>query len=154
MVWPARIEAGTRYPHPVSTLDFLPTFMVAADPQSEPRPEWDGVDLIPHLTGQDPSRPHRALFWKKENRGVIRRGDWKLIRFPDRPAELYHIPRDPAEQHDLATEHPELVRELFQELFAWEGGLRRPLWQLERRFETKAAERMDTYRTHSRDMVR
>lgn len=154
MVWPGQIEAGTRYPHPTSTLDFLPTFMAAAKPGTSARPEWDGVDLMPHLTGQDSSRPHRALFWKKENRGVIRRGDWKLIRYPDRPAELYHIPRDPAEQHNLAADHPELVRELFSELFAWEGELKRPLWQLERRFETKAAERMDTYRTHSKDMVR
>lgn len=154
MVWPGRVEPNTRYGNPVSTLDLMPTFLAAAAPQRSPLPEWDGVDLLPFLTGEASAHPHKFLFWKKETRAVVRQGDWKLIRFPDRPAELYDISSDPTETNDLAAKYPERVRQMFKELFDWEGELSRPLWQLERRFETRAAERMDTYREPDPDMVR
>ena len=44
---------------------------------------------------------------------AVRDGDWKLLRFPDRPAELYDIGADPAETNDPATTHPERVEFLY-----------------------------------------
>ena len=82
-----------------------------------------------------------------ESRGAVRDGDWKLLRFPDRPAELYHIVEDPGEQNDLAAEHPEVVRELYRKLFAWELTLERPLFMLRRAEEGWSARRTDEFRT-------
>ena len=106
----------------------------------------DGVDLMPYLTGERATRPHQTLFWKKESRGAIRDGDWKLLRFPDRPAELYNIAEDPSEGTDLAPVHPEKVRALFKKLFAWELTLERPLFQLKRLYEGTNADWVNKYR--------
>ncbi|MBT2160888.1 sulfatase [Zobellia barbeyronii] len=148
MSWPGKLKPNTVYNNPISTLDLLPTFVTAAGGNVSGIKDLDGVDLIPFLTENTTEKPHETLYWKKEARGAVRHNDWKLVRFPDRPAELYDIKEDISEVNDLATEHPEKVRELYKMLFNWELTLERPLWQLERRFEGKAAERMDTYRKH------
>ncbi|MDO6819143.1 sulfatase [Zobellia sp. 1_MG-2023] len=148
MSWPGKLKPNTVYDNPISTLDLLPTFVTAAGGNVSDIKGLDGVDLIPFLTDTKTGKPHETLYWKKEARGAIRHNDWKLVRFPDRPAELYNIKEDISEVNDLATEHPEKVRELYKMLFDWELTLERPLWQLERRFEGKAATRMDTYRKH------
>ena len=148
MSWPGKITPNIVYDHPISTLDLLPTFVTAAGGNVATIEDLDGVDLVPYLQGKNNGKPHEILYWKKENRGAIRFNDWKLVRFPDRPAELYNIKEDISEVNDLASEHPEKVRELYQKLFDWELTLERPLWQLERRFEGLAAKRMDTYRKH------
>lgn len=144
--WPGQFEPGTTYPHPASSLDLLPTLVAAAGGDPGQIEGLDGVDLTPYLKGEIEQRPHPRLFWKKECRGAVRDGDWKLIRFADRPAELYDLSRDSGEQHNLADDHPELVRQLYKELFEWELSLERPLWQLRREFEGAAAKRMDDYR--------
>ncbi|WP_297086655.1 sulfatase [uncultured Draconibacterium sp.] len=148
---PGVIARGSGFEYPVSTLDFLPTFVELAGGQSDTIQNIDGVNLMPYITGANKNRPHEMLFWKKENRGVIRKGDYKLLRFPDRPAELYNIATDQSERVNLAYEQPERVKEMYKRLFEWEKGLERPLWMLDRFYEGKAMERMDTYREQKRD---
>ena len=145
MSMPGHISPGV-YLHPVSTLDLLPTFYRLAGGQLTDLQEVDGVDLWPFLVGNKKGHPHQTLFWKKENRGAVREGDWKLLRFPDRPAELYDLRADEGEQNDLASSHPELVRQLYKKLFQWELILARPAWQLQRKYEGDAMQRMDNYR--------
>lgn len=146
--YPRELGAGGQYPYPVSTLDLLPTFYAAAGGEVEDLEGLDGLDILPYLKGEQSARPHEKLYWKKENRGAIRKGDWKLLRFPDRPAELYDLSTDQAEEKDLASENPALVREMYKELFEWELTLERPKWQLLREYEGKAMDRMDKYRKH------
>ncbi len=150
MKWPGVIEAGD-YKLPVSTLDLLPTFVAAAGGDISKLENLDGVDLMPFIKGQVEGRPHQTLYWKKESRGAIRDGDWKLVRFPDRPAELYNLAEDMSEIHNLADENPDLVKELYKKLFAWELTLERPLWQLKREYEGAAMVRMDNYRQKAND---
>lgn len=146
MRWPGVTEANSTFGYPVSTLDLLPTFYAAGGGNVANLDSVDGVDLRPYVEGRKKGRPHQTLYWKKENRGAIRDGDWKLLRFPDRPAELYNIAEDISEVNDLADKHPHLVRELYKKLFAWELTLERPMFQLRREYEGKAMERMDKYR--------
>ncbi len=133
-VWyPGVVEAGTRYDKPISFLDFLPTFAKLADaPTPEGAKELDGVDIMPYITGKNDGRPHQTLYWKCENRGVVRDGDWKFMRFPDRPAELYDISNDIGEKNNLAAIHPELMEKYYKMLFDWEMTLERPKWMLDR----------------------
>ena len=146
MRWTGVIPENSIYEHPISTLDLLPTFFQAAGGAADTIAVLDGVNLLPYLLGEKTERPHQRLFWKKENRGVIREGDWKLLRYPDRPAELYNIAEDISEINNLAAQYPEKVKELYKELFEWECTLVRPLWQLQRIYEDKAMKRMDAYR--------
>lgn len=146
MSWANQFNDNKTYNYPISTLDLFPTFLSAAGGNSSEIEGLDGVNLLPYLKGEKTAAPHEFLYWKKENRGAIRNQDWKLIRFPDRPAELYNINEDESETNDLAAQHPEKVKELYKKLFKWELTLERPLWQLRREFEGKAADRMDAYR--------
>lgn len=146
MRWPNKIKANSQYDAPISTLDLLPTFVSAAGGKNTPEDSLDGVDLMPFIQGKAQGIPHQTLFWKKEVRAAVRDGDWKLLRFPDRPAELYNIKNDIAELNDLASQHPDLVRKLYKKIFDWEVTLTRPMWQLKRIYEAKAQERMDKYR--------
>ena len=146
MRWPEKLKTGV-YREPVSTLDLLPTFYAAAGGDVAMLGEIDGVDLLPFVRGEVDGRPHQTLFWKKDVRATIRDGDWKLMRFADRPAELYNLAEDRAEQNNLASIHPELVTALFKKIFAWEQTLQRSRWALKRKYEQYDIDRMDQYRS-------
>ncbi len=146
MSWPDQIEKKSTYNYPVSTLDLLPTFYLAAGGNQSELSDIDGVDLLPFLKGVNQERPHQTLYWKKETRAVIREGDWKLIRMPDRPAELFDLSQDIAEHNDLAGQYPEKLRAMYKKLFEWELTLERPLWLLDRKYEKYDIDRMDKYR--------
>ncbi len=134
------------YDLPISMLDLLPTFVNAAGGDATQIEGLDGVDLIPFLAGKKTKAPHEILFWKKENRGVVRKGDWKMLRYPDRPAELYNLAEDISERNNLAYKYPDKMKEMYQLLWEWEGTLERPLWQLKRVYEVNAMRRMDEKR--------
>ncbi|MDO6680098.1 sulfatase [Pseudomonadota bacterium] len=145
MSWPAKIKPNQQFDFPVSTLDLLPTFVSAAG-GIETVTDTDGVDLLPYIMGNNKARPHKQMFWKKETRAVIREGDWKMIRYPDRPTELYNLANDIGEQTNLANDQPQRVISMYKDLFAWELTLERPRWLLKRKFEKYDMDRMDKYR--------
>jgi arylsulfatase A-like enzyme len=146
MKWPNNIQPNSSFSAPVSLFDLLPTFYAAGGGMTKDLQDIDGVNLMPYIQNTKTSRPHDVLFWKKDTRATIRDGDWKLIRFPDRPAELYYVPEDIREMNNLAAEHPNKVKKMFKDLFAWESTLERPRWLLKREFENYDIERMDKYR--------
>ncbi|WP_299605322.1 sulfatase [uncultured Aquimarina sp.] len=151
MKWKGVIPSGKEYEFPVSTFDLLPTFYSLGGGSMEDLKDIDGVNLFPFILQKDKNRPHETLFWKKENRGVVRQGDWKLLRYPDRPAELYYLADDISEKNNLAFQYPEKVKELYKLLFQWELTLERPRWQLKRKYEGKAMKRMDQYRIRKKN---
>jgi arylsulfatase A-like enzyme len=146
MRWPTGNIGPNTYREPISTLDLLPTFFAAGGGEKNALGDVDGTNLLPYLRGEIATRPHQTLYWKKENRGAIRHGNWKLLRFPDRPAELYDLSQDISERYDLAAANPRIVKDLYQRLFTWELSLERPLWQLKREYEGAAMTRMDNFR--------
>ncbi|WP_303317303.1 sulfatase-like hydrolase/transferase [Flavivirga abyssicola] len=147
MKWPREIKGGAVYNYPVSTFDLLPTFYAAGGGDVADLKDIDGVNLMPYVNGLNKARPHEDLFWKKETRAVYRNNDWKLIRFADRPAELYDVSKDLTEENNLAAKHPERLKSMYKKLFEWELTLERPMWMLKQRFEKYDIDRMDRYRT-------
>lgn len=130
--WPGRLPAGATFDAPVSALDLLPTACAAA---GAPVPAGvEGVNLLPHLTGAAQAAPHPALFWRFGPQKAVRKGRWKLVDWRDFEAktssgwQLYDLDRDPAEQHDLAARHPDVVAELRGEWERWDAGNVAPLW--------------------------
>ena len=103
--------------HPVQVTDWMPTLtnFVGAEPDRTPR--YDGQDIWPLLVGEDDDPAPRRLFWNfRQGRDLgIRYGDWKLMACGEdgsREYELFNIADDPYEQHELAKEHPDKVKEL------------------------------------------
>lgn len=130
------------------TADVL--FAAGGDPDS--LKNIDGVNLRPYVEGKRSTRPHQSLFWKINTHAAVRDGDWKLVRFPDRPAELYNVRTDISEQQNLAGKYPDRVKALFKELFKWELTLERPLWMLQTKYDNYDLELMDKYRKPIQDI--
>lgn len=118
------------YSQSVSALDILPTAVAAAGGKILPGWKLDGVNLLPHLSGQEPSPPHDVLFWKffsplakpEQHGWAVRQGDWKLVRngWARTHVALYHLKDDPAEKKNLADRFPEKVTELRNAWEAWD----------------------------------
>ncbi len=124
VAWPGTIPAGQRYNQPVSTLDMAATSAALAGIKTKPG-DLDGVNLIPHLTGQLKTPPHEALYWRWGAQSAIREGDWKLLRAGDREY-LFNLSNDLAEKHNLIAQYPEIAQRLHAKLESWCGELSPP----------------------------
>jgi arylsulfatase A-like enzyme len=142
--WPAVLPAGEVYRHPVISLDILPTAVAAAGGELPSGREIDGVDLVPYLKGQNPGQPHEALFWRHGPNSAVRMGDWKLLRYEPNPWRLYNLAEDIHEDHDLAGEHPEVVRTMTEAYRVWEAKTVAPRWQVRRPSTIEVAGEMIT----------
>jgi len=132
VAWPGKLPAGKLYEQPVIALDVLPTALKAAGLQ--PPSDMDGVDLLPHLSGEFDAVPHTSLYWRFGPQKAIRRGQWKLVDWRDFDKkknsgwELYDLSKDVAEQHDLAASQSQLVTQLRRDWEQWDAGNIAPLW--------------------------
>jgi arylsulfatase A-like enzyme len=141
MSWKGHLEAGRVDHRPVIQLDVLPTALAAGRVATDPS-EFDGVDLLPFLTGAAQRAPHDALDWRLGGMMAIRRGDWKLVKTRDGPlvdvdpsalrdlsgAGLYNLAEDISETRDRAADRPDKVKELGDLWQQWNRQLSRPLW--------------------------
>ena len=101
-------------------IDIVPTVLdVAGTPRittwkGESVPEPPGKSLLPALA-TDGAVTHDCLWWLHEDNRAIRVGNWKLVA--DKPQsqwELHDLDKDRGEMVDLASQHPDKVRELQQ----------------------------------------
>jgi arylsulfatase len=110
-------------------MDLLPTVCEAAGiPYPEERggqkiKPASGTPLLPVFSGKE--LPDRIIPTEHQGARGLRRGDWKIVwgkRQTDEVLwELYNLRTDPCEQNDLASGHPDIVRELSA---AWENWAR------------------------------
>ena len=131
MKWPGKITAGSRYEHPVSSTDIFVTSVINAGGTLPQDREYDGVNLMPYLTGLNNTRPHPQLFWRADHIWAIREGDYKLILSTrDGWAELYDLKNDISETYDLKEQLPDLYRKLYDLHLQWqEDNLpEKPMW--------------------------
>lgn len=145
--YPGVVAAGSKNESPIAQIDLYPTFLALAGVAVPDR--LDGVSLVPAFKGED--LPERALFWhfpaylqsykadpdsaskffRTTPCGVIRKGDWKLIRyFEDGAVELYNLKDDLSERTNLAEKEPEKTKALLQELEAWQVATDAPIPKL------------------------
>jgi len=121
--WKGKIIPGTRNGHPSAFWDFLPTACEIAG-ISVPE-QVDGISFLPALKGEE-QPVHESLYWEFMEKGgkqAIRKGKWKLVRNqvitePPGTIELYDLDEDPGETQNVSDIHPELVRELLDEMEA------------------------------------
>lgn len=124
IAWPGTIPGGQVYEHPVSALDVAATAASITNIPVKPG-DLDGVNLLPHLTGENKAPPHDALYWRWMAQSAIREGNWKLLRGGEREY-LYDLATDREEKHNLAAKHPEIATRLRTKLKTWADGLTPP----------------------------
>ena len=136
--WPAgstaRGEIRDQYHHAV---DIVPTILdvLGVEPperiKGHEQSTFDGVSMRYSLDDVAAATTHRTQFYSMLGSRAIWHDGWKAItnhptlsgwgHFNDDEWELYHTDVDRAELHNLATEHPEKVRELVNLWFAEAG---------------------------------
>ncbi len=125
--YPAKLKAGIVYDRPISSLDLFPTAVAVAGGKMPTDRVYDGVDLMPFLTGQKKNAPHEALCWRNGDNAAVRKGNWKLFKGGGQ-YWLFDLSKDIGEQKDMAGQYPEIVEQLKRELAKWEAQLKQPLW--------------------------
>jgi arylsulfatase A-like enzyme len=130
MKWPAKIPAGLRYEKPVISTDIFATTIANIGGTLPSDRVYDGVDLLPFLTGLDAGDPHEQLFWRADHIWAIRDGDFKLILSArDGWAELYNIRTDMSESINLKDDMPDLYQALYSKHMEWQEAMpEKPLW--------------------------
>ena len=116
--WPGKIQAGSKTDHVSAFWDVMPT---VAELVGATTPTYiDGISILPTLLGKSGQKEHDYMYWEFHEQGgrqALRQGDWKLVRYNvTRPGktttELYDLSNDIGEQHNVAEQHPEKVKEL------------------------------------------
>ncbi|QDT31805.1 arylsulfatase [Thalassoglobus polymorphus] len=123
--WPKTVAANSWCQEVGHIIDILPTCadLAGVDIPQEFRGEkilpTEGLSLRNLFEGG--SRPgHENLYWEWAGNRAIRQGDMKLCW--DKKVkvwELYDLVKDRTEMNDLASEHPEQVKELSALWFSW-----------------------------------
>lgn len=135
--WPGVLPAGKTFRQPVTAMDLTATVAASGGAKARPGQPFDGVDLLPALTGKVELPADRPIFfrrrhivaWKGVNaiqQSAVRQGDWKLLRTykpvgSDRfQSAFYNLKDDLGETRNLYAKHPDKAKHLEKLLEAWE----------------------------------
>ena len=142
MRWPEVLPAGRVVNETVQLLDLAPTILDLAGISVPERMQGQSLKPLLAASGAERWRARPAISeWRRRTDQLgtrvvdafsIIEGEWKLIRNVARPDdvpefELYHHQTDPLDQKNVASDHPEVVERLAQQLEAWHK------WALERK---------------------
>lgn len=117
-VWQGKIKEGARNNLMIANWDFLPTICELTGIKT---PEnIDGISFLPALTGNNAiQKKHDYLYWEFPQYGgqqAVRLGKWKGIRMNilkgNLKVKLFDLENDIQEQKDVATLHPDIVKQI------------------------------------------
>lgn len=130
--WPGRLPANQVSGQVGITMDWTATIAQLAGATAPTDRPFDGVDLTPFLSGQQPPAA-RTLFWRRvgpdfvETHRAVRCGDWKLIEATRGDRFLHHLGSDVGETRNLGEADSARVERLTALLDAWEESVDPPL---------------------------
>ncbi len=160
--WPARLKPNQTSDTPICALDLLPTFCALAGVQPPADRALDGADASAFFSGR-PFVRKQPLYWHYFRsigppKAAMRDGDWMILGHWDgaqlspggslHPGdmeiiksarltrfELYNLNDDLAQEHDLAAQQPETLRELSAKLVAKYNEVQAegPVWKVQPR---------------------
>ena len=137
MHWPGVISAGSQYDHPISAIDFYPTFARLGEATVPTGKEIDGVDMWDAIQAGTSGRVGEPIYTVRHNAGYgttgghsvgIRQGPWKAHRVPGGAWQLFDIDNDIHEDVDLSAANPTLLSNLVSEAKLWSDTHTTPLW--------------------------
>jgi N-acetylgalactosamine-6-sulfatase len=135
--WPGHVPAGrVEETSVIAGVDLLPTVCKIANVPVPDNVKPDGQDVSDIWFGASHPRT-KPLYWEwlfnVAGGGVdgymppaltIRDGNWKLfVNHDGTHAELFDIPNDLSEEHDVAAEHPDVIKALTARVLAWTNSL-------------------------------
>ena len=135
--WPGKVPAGSVCDETINLIDTLATTAALVGKPLTPATQGaeDSFNVLPAWLGEKPGKPLRPAMVEHSADGVfaVRQGPWKWIEGksskPQPPKsrsvefrpQLYNLQDDPAEQHDVIQQNPEVARRLAALLETWRG---------------------------------
>ncbi len=137
MRFPGKFKAGTKCDEVISTLDVLPTCLSVAGITPPKDAIFDGHNVLDVVAGKAKSPwTDKPMFWKFGGDKAVRLGEWKLVQGknsngrkatsqilsgPHTPKQwmLFNIKADQAEQNNVASAHPAIVKKLSEMWMHW-----------------------------------
>ena len=131
ILWGGKTASGEVLDGIVSTIDMLPTFAHLAGGQTPADRAIDGCDQVNYITGKSKSSTRSTFYYFIRNEvHAVRSGQWKLL-LPNRQKsydgfnnvlrdpkpvepELYDLYNDISETTNVASQHPEIVKQLIE----------------------------------------
>lgn len=127
--WPAKLPQAEVRNQMCVNVDWFPTILDLCEITYDEK-AFEGKSMKKVILDQAPST-HEVFWWfSRKDRWAVRRGDWKLLKNPIDPSEkapiaekdslfLVNIQEAPNEMENVASQHPEIVKELIQEYQNW-----------------------------------
>lgn len=138
--WPGFVKAGAESDAIFATLDFLPTFAALTGFKVPDDRPIDGVNQLDLLLGTNPKGNRQTFYYcthasRQKNIYAIngvRVGKWKYLKAEqvipgyaqverEQVEELYDLSQDIGETTNLASKHPEVVKQLREQMEQWWG---------------------------------
>ncbi|MGB5668763.1 MAG: sulfatase-like hydrolase/transferase [Maribacter sp.] len=130
--WPKNVPAGKRSDHPVSALDFYPTFAHLGGVEIPATMQLDGKNIWDHLVTGKSTRDGEMIFAMRHREGYTdvgaRKDNWKILKTQQNPWKLYDLEKDISETNDLSAQHPQLLKEMVLKAEEWSKTHTEPRW--------------------------
>ncbi len=120
--WPGQLEPGV-IDFPIHVSDWLPTLSALTGIEQPLRPDLDGQNIWPMITGERQMAGPRQMYWKTRHAYAVRDGNWKLLvnRANDN-IELYDLENDFRETSNLKDSNPEKREQMMDMLKEFQKG--------------------------------
>ncbi|PWJ57887.1 arylsulfatase A-like enzyme [Dyadobacter jejuensis] len=128
--WTNHISAEQISHEPVTTVDFFPTLLEAAQIPLPKEGQLEGQSLWPILSGER-TTARQPLYWHFPHHrsgtelamaAAIREGDWKLIKdFESEELYLFNLKEDVGETKNLQATETNKTKDLLLKLEAWQA---------------------------------
>lgn len=126
--WPGHVQAGVTSDLQFAFYDLMPTFCDLAGIKDYVKhyknkkkkvDYFDGISIAPTLLGKEGQKKHDFLYWEfhETDQFGVRVGDWKMVVIKGVP-HLYDLSTDLHEDHDVAAEHPDIVKRMVDIIYA------------------------------------
>jgi len=118
MRWPAKLPAGKVVSQPAITMDLTATFAAVAGAKPPAGHQFDGLNLLPVLTGGQPEQT-RTFCWRinrtDRKQKAVRHGKWKYVQ-EGAVEMLFDLSNDIGERRDLFYQQREVFADLKRRL--------------------------------------
>ena len=123
MVWsPSIIKKGIKSDETFMTIDILPT--ISDFIGGNINHSLDGVSMKKHIMFNQEIND-RLLFWEYNSNYAVRKNNWKLLKLiKNNKIELYDLSNDLQEKNDVSALHPDLVKELLNDIEKWKKDIK------------------------------
>ena len=131
--YPNKIPKGSAYNGRVSNLDIFSTAASLAgidiNRNDLQQIQFDGVNILPYLSGEKEGEPDRVLFNKSGDYSFLIKDGWKLqVDLIQNKKWLYNLNEDPTEQINLIESYPEKLNEFEKILNEKLSEQVKPIW--------------------------